>query len=38
MVCDGSLPLATAQQTMATNWIAAWKLYVAGNQALGKGM
>ena len=37
MVCDGSLPLATAQQAMATDWIAAWKRYVAGNAALAKG-
>lgn len=37
MVCDGSLPLATAQQAMATDWIAAWKRYVAGNTALAKG-
>jgi len=37
VVCDGSLPLATAQQAMATDWIAAWKRYVAGNAALAKG-
>ena len=27
LVCDGEVPLATAQTSIATNWIAAYKLY-----------
>jgi hypothetical protein len=29
-VCDGKLTLADAQQAIATNWLAAWNLYVPG--------
>lgn len=29
LVCSGAVPLATAQQQMATDWYAAWKTYVA---------
>jgi hypothetical protein len=34
LVCDGALPLATAQQDLATDWISAYKRYFHTDQPL----
>jgi hypothetical protein len=37
LVVSGQVPLATAQQAIATNWIVAYKKYFNTNQPLAKG-
>jgi hypothetical protein len=32
VVCSGQVPLAEAQQAIATDWVAAYRRYVTGEQ------
>lgn len=34
LVCGGTLPLATAQQAIATDWVRAWRTYMAAGAAI----